>query len=412
MNRVVVTGLGTISAAGNDVNSSWERVLSGTSGIDTISLFDASELPVQIAGQIKNFDPKTVMDTKSIRRSSRFIQIALQAATEAIADSGFLEVTAKEKVGCIIGVGMGALDVIEEMQTRALEKGSERISPFFVPSVIANMAAGYVANYFELKGTNLCISTACTSGTHAIGEAYENIRRNQSEVVVSGGSESTICALGIAGFHNMKALSQNNSCPGEASRPFDEQRDGFVMGEGSGILILENLDHAMRRGAKIYAEIIGYGTSADAYHITTPAPKGEGFRRCMESALNDAGIEREKISYINAHGTSTYYNDIRETEAILGTFGDHAKQLMISSTKGVTGHCLGAAGGIEAVFLTQAIANSIVPPTANLRDPDPLCPLDYVPLTPREATIKYGMSNSFGFGGTNASIIMTSANSL
>lgn len=405
---VVVTGLGLICAAGNDVETAWQNVRQGQSGVNTITLFDASRSTSQIAAEVKNFALGDLAKIKDIARSSRFVQLAATAAQEALADAGLSQVPSPERSGCAIGVGIGAIGEVEETALLMGERGPQKVRPMFIPRVIPNMAAGIVANTFGLKGPNTCVSTACTSGTHAIGEAYMFLKSGMADLMVCGGAEAAICELAVAGFGNMKALSRYNSHPQQASRPFDIERDGFVLGEGAGILVIETASHAKRRGAKIIAEISGYGMSADAHHITAPAPEGEGAQRCMQAALNSAGIQARELDYINAHGTSTKYNDLHESMAIEKVFGDHAKNLLVSSTKGVTGHGLGAAGGIEAVLLAKTISSSIVPPTANLTSPDPGCRLNYVPHKEERREIKFGLSNSFGFGGTNGSLLMRS----
>mgnify|MGYP003329681511 CR=1 FL=1 len=406
MRRVVVTGLGGISPVGLNVQESWQNVLAGHSGVQLVRSFDASRLNVKIAAEVKGFDPSLTMDPKEVKKSTRFVQFAVAASHEAITDAGLSLDQETDFYGCSIGVGIGAIQNIDATALICKEKGPRRVSPFFIPYVITNMAAGIVANTFHLKGPNICTTTACTSGTHGVGEAWLYIKNNMADVMICGGSEASLCELAVAGFSNMKALSKRNDKPQEASRPFDKNRDGFVMGEGAGILVLEELEHAKARGAQIYCEVSGYGMSGDAHHITAPAPEGEGAQRCIKSALKAAAANPDDIQYINAHGTSTYFNDIYESRAIMKVFGDHAEKIPISSTKGVTGHCLGAAGGIEAVFLAQAIKNQIAPPTANLLEVDPDCPLDYVPLNARELPINMAISNSFGFGGTNGSIVM------
>jgi 3-oxoacyl-[acyl-carrier-protein] synthase II len=408
MKRVVITGIGSISAVGLTLKEAWPNVIEGNSGIDRINSFDASRLPVQIAGEVRGFNPETVMDPKEARRTTRFIQLATAASKEALHDAGVDLSQNTERFGCSIGVGIGAIEFIQETAISLHETGPKRVSPFFIPFSITNMAAGIVANTFNLKGPNICTTTACTSGTHAIGEGWLYIKNNMADVMVCGGSEAAICELAVAGFANMKALSRHNENPKIASRPFDRDRDGFVMGEGAGVIVLEDYEHARARGAHIYAEVVGYGMSGDAYHISAPPPEGEGAQRCMTAALQAARLNPDQIDYINAHGTSTQLNDIYESEAISKVFGNAAAKLAVSSTKAVTGHCLGAAGGIEAVFLAKAIATGIVPPTANLENIDPKCMLDYVPRNARSMKITYGMSNSFGFGGTNATLIMKS----
>ena len=407
MRRVVVTGLGMVSPVGLTLEESWQSALAGRSGVDLIKSFDASRLGVQIAAEVKGFDPSLYMEAKEAKKSTRFVQFAVAAAKQAIDNAGLSLEGDTTSFGCSIGVGIGAIQNIDATAITCKEKGPKRVSPFFIPYVITNMAAGIVANTFKLKGPNLCTTTACTSGTHGIGEAWLHIKAGMADVMVCGGAEASLCELGVAGFQNMKALSKRNENPAQASRPFDVNRDGFVMGEGAGILILEDYEHAKARNAKIYCEMTGYGMSGDAHHITAPAPEGEGAQRCLRAALKAAQARPDEVSYINAHGTSTYFNDIYESQAISRVFGDHAKQIAVSSTKGVTGHCLGAAGGIEAVFLAKSIEKQIAPPTANLQDVDPECPLDYVPGEAREMKIDMGISNSFGFGGTNGSVVFS-----
>ena len=405
MRRVVVTGLGLVTPCGNDVESTWDAVIHARSGIARIAKFDASDLSVQIAGEVKDLDASAVFDVKEARRTSRFVQLAAVASREAYADAGLAEHPLnRDRWGVSIGVGMGGIEGIEESTIILLEQGPRRVSPFFMPYTIANMGAGVVSRLLDMRGPNICTTTACTSGTHGVGEAFLYIRNNMADVMVAGGAESAISRLSIAAFASMKALSTNNDNPQEASRPFDFNRDGFVMGEGAGILVLEEYEHAKRRGAKIYAELVGYGMSGDAHHITAPAPDGEGAQRCMRMALEVGGIALDQVDYINAHGTSTGLNDKYESAAIAKVFGAHASKMSVSSTKGVTGHCLGAAGGIEAVLTVMAMHKSVIPPTANLRTPDPECPLDYTPLKARERSLRYALSNSFGFGGTNGTV--------
>lgn len=406
MRRVVITGLGMIAPTGNNVNDAWNAAVEARSGIARITLFDPTELSVQIAGEVKDLKVDGIMDPKEARRASRFVQLGAVAAHEAVLSSG-LDVSGRtDSYGCAIGVGIGALQDIETNAYILKEKGPKRISPFFLPYTIANMATGTVSMAHNLKGPNVCTTTACASGTHAVGEGWLYITNNLADVMVCGGAESAISPLGIAAFASMKALSTNNENPAGSSRPFDLNRDGFVMGEGAGVLVLEELEHARRRGAKIYAELVGYGMSGDAHHITAPAPEGEGGQRCMELAVTSGGVPKDEIDYINAHGTSTKMNDHYESLAISKVFGARAKDISISSTKGVTGHCLGAAGGIEAVYMALALHHGVVPPTANYATPDPDCTLDYTPNVARQRSLRYAMSNSFGFGGTNASIIM------
>ena len=404
MRRVVITGLGMVAPTGNNLRDAWSATIEARSGIGRITHFDASGSKVQIAGEVKNLTVRGIVDTKDERRMTRFVKLAATAAYDAMEDSGLDTSKHPERYGCIIGVGMGGLPEIEENALTLKEKGEKRISPFFIPYSIPNMAAGYVSIAHNLKGPNLCPTTACSSGTHAVGEAYNYIRSGVSDAVLCGGAESTICNLGIASFSALKALSTRNDDPTSASRPFDRDRDGFVMGEGAGILILEELEHAKRRGAKIYGEVVGYGVSGDAGHITAPPERHEGAFRCMGLTLKAAGLNSTDVDYINAHGTSTSMNDQYESESILDLFGEHSKKLAVSSTKGVTGHCLGAAGGLEAVITTMAIYEGVIPPTANYHTPDPACTLDYVPNTARRQKVNVALSNSFGFGGTNATI--------
>ncbi len=406
MRRVVITGLGMVSPVGNDVETSWRNALAGKSGIRRISLFNPDRLPTQIAGEVKDFVLPPALVHKEITRASRFIQFGAYACAEALADAGIGKTGGdRTRYGCSIGVGVGAIQDTDGYGDELRKGGVKKVSPFFIPYTIPNMAAGVASVYFDLKGPNVCTATACTSGTHGVGEGWLYIRNHMADIMVCGGSEAPLCELSVAGFANMKALSRQNDAPETASRPFDRNRDGFVLGEGAGILVLEELEHAKKRGARIYAEVVGYGMSADAYHLTTPAPEGDGAQRCMRNAMSAAGISPEQVTYINAHGTSTYYNDLYETKALQHVFGSHANKLLISSTKGVTGHCLGAAGGIEAVFLAKSLAEQIAPPTANLTEPDPECPLNYVPLNAVETQIQYGISNSYAFGGTNGSLV-------
>jgi 3-oxoacyl-[acyl-carrier-protein] synthase II len=404
--RVVVTGLGLITPLGIGVEESWRSALEGRSGIGQITHFDASELPVRIAGEVKGFDPAAYIEAKEIKKMDRFIHFAMAAATMAVEDSG-LAITDEnaERVGVIIGAGMGGLPAIEHYHKALLEKGYKRISPFFIPMLIINMASGNVSIKFGAKGPNSAVVTACATGSHSIGDAFKMIQRGDADAMIAGGTESTITPLGIGGFAVMRALSIRNDEPEKASRPFDAARDGFVMGEGAGVIIMESLDNALKRNAKIHAEIVGYGMSSDAYHITTPAPEGEGAVRCMKAALKDAGVEPGKVEYINAHGTSTRYGDELETAAVKTVFGEHAYKLCVSSTKSMIGHLLGAAGGVEAIFSILSICNDIAPPTINLENPDPECDLDYAANKAKKMNIEYAMSNSFGFGGTNACLL-------
>ncbi|MGE0172844.1 MAG: beta-ketoacyl-ACP synthase II [Oligoflexales bacterium] len=404
MKRVVVTGVGMIAPTGSNVKEAWNAAIEGRTGVDKIQVFDPKDLPVQIAAEVKNFDPSQHFDEKEARKTTRFVQFALVAGKEAIIDSGLNVEGNTDRYGCSIGVGLGALYDIEENAYILRDKGHRRVSPFFIPYAIANMAAGCVSMAHNLKGPNLCPTTACASGTHGVGEGYLHILNDYADVMLCGGAESTISPLGITSFAALKALSRRNDDPKGASRPFDTDRDGFVMGEGSGLLVLEELEHAKRRGAKIYAEIVGYGMSGDAYHITQPSPNAEGGQRCMRIALNTGKINPADVDYINAHGTSTKMNDHFESVAIETVFGDAAKKISISSTKGVTGHCIAAAGGIEAIYTVLATKHNLIPPTINYQTPDPDCRLDYTPNTARERKVNIALSNSFGFGGTNATI--------
>ncbi len=404
--RVVVTGIGVITPLGTGVDKTWQGLLEGRSGIRKITHFDASSYPVQIAGEVPDFDPRDYIEEKEIKKMDRFIHFALAASEMALNDSGLqINQNNAEKVGVIIGSGIGGLPMIEHYTKILNERGYRRISPFFIPMSIINLASGRVSIRFGAKGPNSAVVTACSSGSHAIGDAFKIIQRGDADAMIAGGSEAVISPLGIAGFTVMKALSRRNDEPEKASRPFDLERDGFVMAEGAGIIILEALDKALERGAKIYAEIVGYGMTGDAYHITSPSPDGEGAARCIKAALDDAGIGPEEVNYINAHGTSTKYNDELETMAIKTVFGEYAYKIAISSTKSMTGHLLGAAGGVEAVISVLSIYNDVVPPTINLENPDPECDLDYVPNQKREMTVNYALSNSFGFGGTNACLL-------
>lgn len=406
MRRVVITGLGQVSPIGNNVKDSWNQAVEAVSGIGKIEQFDASGLSVQIAAEVKNFEVGDAVDAKEVNRMSRFCQFAAKASQEAIRDSGLdYENSDTERWGTSIGVGLGALADIEESTLTLRDRGQKRVSPFFLPYAIPNMAAGIVSRNYHLKGPNICTTTACASGTHGIGEAWLYISQNLADVMIAGGSEAAVSPLGVTSFANMKALCKENDNPSTASRPFDLNRAGFVMGEGCGLLVLEELEHAKKRGARIYAEVVGYGMSGDAHHITAPAEEGEGGQRCMRLALFSGNIPKDEVDYINAHGTSTKLNDQYESEAILKVFGDDARKMAVSSTKGVTGHCLGAAGGIEGVFTALAIYHSLIPPTANYQTPDPACSLDYVPNVAREKKLRYAMSNSFGFGGTNATVV-------
>jgi 3-oxoacyl-[acyl-carrier-protein] synthase II len=403
--RVVITGLGVISPVGNNIETFWDSLVQGKSGIGEITYFDTTGYTTRIAGQVKDFDPTAFLDKKEARRMDRYSQFAMAAAKMAVEDAGLdIEKEDGNRVGVILGSGIGGVATMEEQKQILLEKGPGRISPFFVPMMISNMAAGHISIAFRAYGINETIVTACASGTNAIGDAFKAIQRGVADIIFTGGTEAPITPLSVAGFCAMKALSTRNEEPTKASRPFDKNRDGFVMGEGAGILVLESLEHAQKRGAKIYAEIVGYGSTADAHHITAPAPEGEGAAMCMSEALKDAGLKPEDVDYINAHGTSTDLNDKGETMAIRRVFGDHAEKLAVSSTKSVTGHLLGAAGAVEAIASCLAIKNGVIPPTINYETPDPECDLDYVPNTAREREVKVALSNSLGFGGHNATI--------
>ncbi len=407
MRRVVVTGLGLVTPCGTSVPDTWKAVLEARSGVRLITKFPVTDYPVKIAAEVDPFSLGDILDSKEARRTTDFVKYAVKASHEALEDAGLLRNNPDEdrsQFGTSIGVGIGGIGDIEASTLTLNQSGPRRVSPFFMPYSISNMAAGVVSRLFDLKGPNICTTTACTSGTHGVGEGFLYIRNHMADVMVVGGAEAAISPLSIAAFASMKALSTHHEDPASASRPFDLNRDGFVMGEGSGILVLEEYEHAKKRGATIYAEMVGYGMSGDAHHITAPAPEGEGAQRCMRQALKVAQISPEKIDYINAHGTSTELNDKYESAAIRHVFGNHAKKISISSTKGVTGHCLGAAGGIEAVLSVLALHHGVVPPTANLRTPDPHCDLDYTPLIPRERELHYALSNSFGFGGTNGTV--------
>ncbi|MEK6778543.1 MAG: beta-ketoacyl-ACP synthase II [Candidatus Deferrimicrobiota bacterium] len=406
MRKVVVTGLGAVTPLGIGVGPTWEAVLAGRSGISKITRFDTAEFPTRIAAEIKEFHPEDFVDRKEIKRMDPFIQIAMAAAHLAMEDSGLaIDEALGPRVGVYVGSGLGGLSTLEHYHKAYLEGGVRKISPFFIPMLISNLAPGHIAMKYGAKGPNITTTTACAASSHAIGEAFEAIRRGTCHAVIAGGSESTITPMGLGGFCAMKALSTRNGDPAGASRPFDKERDGFVMGEGAAILVLEEMEFAKRRGAKIYAELCGYGASADAYHVTAPAPGGEGAVRCMQAALADARVNPEDVEYVNAHGTSTPYNDLYETMAIKTAFKDHAKKLMVSSTKSMTGHLLGAAGAIESLFSVLAIRDGVVPPTINYTTPDPECDLDYVPNTARKKDIRYALSNSFGFGGTNSCLL-------
>lgn len=404
--RVVITGVGMITPLGIGVEQSWNGLLAGRSGIGKITQFDAANFPTRIAGEVDGFDPEEYIEPKEIKKMDRFIHFALAAAQMAMNDSG-LKITAEnaERAGVIVGSGIGGLRSIEHYHSVLLEKGPRRITPFFIPMLVVNLASGQISIRFGAKGPNSAVVTACATGSHAIGDAFKIIQRGDADAMIAGGTEAVITPLGIGGFNAMKALSTRNDEPEKASRPFDMDRDGFIMGEGAGIMVLESLETALERGAGIYAEIAGYGMAADAYHITAPSPNGEGAARCMKMALQDAGVDPSEVNYINAHGTSTKAGDEIETYAIKTVFGEYAYKIPVSSTKSMTGHLLGAAGGVESVVSILSIKNDIIPPTINLDTPDPECDLDYVPKQARRTTVNYALSNSFGFGGTNACLL-------
>jgi 3-oxoacyl-[acyl-carrier-protein] synthase II len=405
--RVVVTGIGLVCGAGNTKEDVWSTLLAGKSQVAPITRFDTSAFSARIASEVKNFDPLKFIEKKEVKKMDVFIHYAVAAAQEAMDDSG-LKVHADNatRVGTYIGSGIGGFGVIEREHEKYMKGGPGRISPFFIVASIVNLASGQVSIRFGAKGPNSATCTACSSGAHAIGDSFRIIQRGDADAMICGGAEGAITPMGVGGFASMRALSERNDEPDRASRPFDGDRDGFVIGEGAGILILEELEHALARGAKIYAELVGYGMTSDAFHITQPCEDGDGAIRVMQAALKDAGVEPHQVGYINAHGTSTHFNDKIETLAIKKVFGDSAYSIPVSSTKSVMGHLLGAAGGVEGGVLALAVHNQTVPPTANYEKPDPECDLDYVPNTPRKTNIEYALSNSFGFGGTNAALLM------
>ncbi|HKE59554.1 MAG TPA: beta-ketoacyl-ACP synthase II [Pyrinomonadaceae bacterium] len=410
--RVVITGLGLVTPVGNTVEDTWTSLMNGRSGAESIRKFDTTKFSVKFAAEVKDFDPLKFIAKKDARKMGAFIHYAIAASVEAVADSGLpLTETGKfpddisENVGTYISSGIGDFWAIEREHSKLLDDGPDRVSPFFIVSAIVNLAAGQVSIRFGAKGPNSATATACAAGAHAIGDSFKIIQRGDADYMICGGAESAITPMSVAGFSAMRALSTRNDDPQHASRPFERDRDGFVIGEGAGIMILEDLETAKKRGARIYAEVVGYGTSADAFHLTMPDETGSGARRVMQRTLKDAGVQPDQIEYINAHGTSTPYNDKFETQAIKATFGDHAYKLAVSSTKSMTGHLLGAAGGIEGVFSALAIHRKVLPPTINYFNPDPDCDLDYVPNEARAAEVEYVLSNSFGFGGTNAALL-------
>jgi 3-oxoacyl-[acyl-carrier-protein] synthase II len=410
--RVVITGLGLVTPLGNDVNTSWNAALAGTPGITRITKFDPTNFSAQIAGEVKGFDIGAYLPPKEARHMDTFIHYGLAAGMQAWRDSG-LEATDenRERIGVAIGSGIGGLPMIEANHSDYLERGARRISPFFVPGSIINMISGHLSMHFGLMGPNVAIVTACTTGLHCIGDAARMIQYGDADVMVAGGAEATVSPLGIGGFASMRALSTRNDDPATASRPWDKDRDGFVMGEGAGVVVLEEYEHAKRRGAKIYAELAGYGMSADAGHFTAPREDGAGVARCTTNAIRDAGLNPADIDYVNAHGTSTPLGDVAETVALKRAFGDHASKLAISSTKSMTGHLLGGAGGIESVFTVLSVHHQAVPPTINLHNPDPACDLDYVPNTARQMPIRAAINNNYGFGGTNGALVFARVSS-
>jgi len=407
LRRVVVTGMGVVSPLGNDVPTTWQALVKGVSGVSNVERFDVSDLPVKFAGQVKDFDPTSVLDRKEVRRFDPFLWYTVGAAQEA-ADDSKLDFAGEDpsRVGVQVGTGIAGLATMLENCAALVTRGPNKVSPFFVPTTIANMGSGLLSIRFGARGPNTCTVTACASGTHAIGDAFRLIQRGDADVMIAGGAEAPVNRLGITGFAAMRALSTRNDDPTRASRPFDKTRDGFVVAEGAGIVVLESLEHALARGARIHAEVLGYGMSGDAFHITAPAEDGAGAQLAMKLAVADAGIEPSEVDYINAHGTSTEYNDSIESRAIRAVFTEHADRLAVSSTKSMTGHALGGAGGLETVFTSLTLREGILPPTINLETPDPLCDLDYVPNEARRAAPRIAMSNSFGFGGTNASLVL------
>jgi 3-oxoacyl-[acyl-carrier-protein] synthase II len=407
MRRVVITGVGAVSPLGTGNAANWDALVKGQSGTGLITRFDASDMPVKVAGEVKSFNAEDFIEKKEIKKMDLFIQYAMAAAHFAMEDSG-LVITEEnaEQVGVLVGAGLGGLPTIEKYHDAFLAGGYKKITPFFIPMLIINLAPGHISIKYGAKGPNISSVSACATGTHSIGDAYHIIKRGDADAMIAGGAESTVTPLGIGGFAVMKALTDSrNDDPARASRPFDRTRDGFVLAEGAGIVVMEEYEAAKKRGAKIYAEVVGYGMTADAYHMTAPSPGGEGAARCMKMALRNAGVNPEQVTYINAHGTSTPFNDLNESLAIRSVFGSHSDKLMVSSTKSMTGHLLGAAGGLEAVFCCMAMDKGVVPPTINYEEPDPECDLDYVPNTARDAVVEYSMSNSLGFGGTNATLL-------
>lgn len=407
LQRVVVTGVGLVTPLGCGVAENWDALTAGRSGIGPIERFDASALPVRFAGEVRGFEPDRYIERKEIKKVDRFIQFALAAAQMAVDDARLaVEGDAADRVGVILGVGIGGLESLEEGRDTLTQSGWKRLSPFMVPRLVANLAPAQIAMRFGYRGVNFSIASACASGGHAVGEAFRSIRSGYHDVIVTGGSEAAVTPLGIGGFAAMRALSTRNDEPQRASRPFDRDRDGFVLAEGAGILVLESAERAQARGARVYAEVVGYGANADAYHITAPSPEGVGASKCMQLALVDADVDPTEVDYINAHGTSTPHNDLNETQAIKRVFGEHAARLAVSSTKSMTGHLMGAAGGVEASYTALALHHGVLPPTINYDTPDPECDLDYVPNRARQVPLRAALSNSFGFGGTNSCVAM------
>ena len=407
--RVVVTGLGAVSPVGIGVDQFWQSIIGGKSGVDYLTLFDTTDYEVKIGAEVKDFDPAQYLDRKEVRRTDRYVQFAVAASKMALADAALeINATNANEIGVVIGSGIGGIKTFEDQARVLIEKGPSRVSPFFIPMMIPDMGSGYVSIVTGAKGPNHTVVTACASASHSIGHSIRIIQNGDAIAMITGGSEAAICGISYAGFTAAGALSTNNSDPKGASRPFDLKRDGFVMGEGAGIIIIEELEHALKRGAKIYAELIGYGETGDAYHMTAPDPEGDGASRAMAKAIKDAGIALEQVDYINTHGTSTPQNDRLETKAIKRVFGDYARKVAISSTKSMTGHLLGAAGGIEAIIAALTITNGIIPPTINYQNPDPECDLDYVPNQARNAKVDCVISNSLGFGGHNICLVMRS----
>jgi 3-oxoacyl-[acyl-carrier-protein] synthase II len=403
--RVVVTGIGLVSPLGTGTKENWDALIAGRSGIGPITHFDATDFPVRFAGEVRDFDPGAFIEKKEIKKVDLFAQFAIAAADVAVRDAGLvIAPEVADRAGVLIGVGMGGIATIESAMKSLLESGLKRLTPFFIPRLIANMAPGHISIRHGLKGVNYTTASACASGGHAVGEAYRMVRAGYQDVMLAGGAEAAITPLGVGGFAVMRALSQRNDEPTRASRPFDRGRDGFVIAEGAGVIVMEPLERARARGARIYAEVIGYGANSDAFHITQPAPEGSGAAECMSLVLRDGQIDPVEVDYINAHGTSTPYNDANETQAIKRVFGAHALKLAVSSTKSMTGHTLGAAGAIEAAYAVLAIHHGVIPPTINYEEPDPECDLDYVPNQARAADVRVALSNSFGFGGTNACV--------